>query len=366
MNGKGTNRGPVTLRSRALKGGGESLYLDVNLGHGRRHCEFLRLYIVPENTKEDREANKETWRMANAIATRRTLDIQSGLHCLPRKSRDFLQVYDECMERRSISEHTRNLWVSVRKWIERYADAERVPTKTDCIDAQWLDGLSCYMLREGLRPQSAIQYMSKVFAAVRYAAQLGGVRLSVIAEAQRVKGECAERCYLTMEELRRLAATPCENQVVRRAFLFSCLTGMRCSDISALTWGHVSPADGEGMRRITFAQVKTRRREYLDVSPEACAQMGERAGLDDHVFAGLGDSDTVNRWLAGWVAAAGIGKHITFHCGRHTFATLMLTLGVDIFTVSKLLGHRSLSSTLVYARIVDEKKRAAVRLIPSL
>lgn len=120
------------------------------------------------------------------------------------------------------------------------------------------------------------------------------------------------------------------------------------------------------MRRITFAQVKTRRREYLDVSPEACAQMGVRTGAEDLVFAGLGGGPLVNMRLARWVAAAGIGKHITFHCGRHTFATLMLTLGVDIFTVSKLLGHRSLSSTLVYARIVDEKKRASVRLIPSL
>lgn len=356
----------MTLRSRALKGGGESLYLDVNLGGGRRHFEFLRLYIVPEHTKEDRESNKETWRMANAIATRRSLDIQSGLHCLPRKSRDFTQVYDECMERRCISEHTRHLWVSARKWIDKYAEAERLPTKTDCVDAQWLDGLSRFMLREGLRPQSVIQYMSKVFAAVRYASQIGVVRQNVTAEAQRVKGECAERCYLTMDELRRLAATPCENQAVRRAFLFSCLTGMRYSDISTLTWGQVSSADGDGMRRITFAQVKTRRWEYLDVSPEACAQMGEQSGVGERVFAGLGDGDTVNRWLACWVAAAGISKHITFHCGRHTFATLMLTLGVDIFTVSKLLGHRSLNSTLVYARIVDEKKRAAVRLIPSL
>ncbi len=60
---------------------------------------------------------------------------------------------------------------------------------------------------------------------------------------------------------------------------------------------------------------------------------------------------------------AGIEKHITFHCARHTYATLQLSLGTDIYTVSKLLGHENLRTTEVYAKIIDEKKQEAASKI---
>ena len=63
---------------------------------------------------------------------------------------------------------------------------------------------------------------------------------------------------------------------------------------------------------------------------------------------------------------AGISKTITFHCARHTFATLQLTNGTDIYTVSKLLGHRELKTTQLYAKIIDDKKIEATNAIPNL
>jgi hypothetical protein len=63
---------------------------------------------------------------------------------------------------------------------------------------------------------------------------------------------------------------------------------------------------------------------------------------------------------------AGITKDITFHCARHTFAVLQLTLGTEIFTLSKLLGHSELKTTQIYAKIIDEKKREAVNKIPDI
>lgn len=63
---------------------------------------------------------------------------------------------------------------------------------------------------------------------------------------------------------------------------------------------------------------------------------------------------------------AGIHKDITFHCGRHTFAVMMLDLGTDIYTVSKLLGHRELSTTQIYAKVLDKNKQAAVAKIPDI
>ena len=80
---------------------------------------------------------------------------------------------------------------------------------------------------------------------------------------------------------------------------------------------------------------------------------------DEKVFQGLKYSAYHNKHLFQWIGAAGITKNITFHCFRHTYATLQLMKGTDIYTVSKMLGHKDLKTTQVYAKIVDEAKRKA-------
>ena len=118
--------------------------------------------------------------------------------------------------------------------------------------------------------------------------------------------------------------------------------------------------------RLIFRQKKTGEQEYLDISSEAVPFMGERGGDGERVFGDFHYSDTMRRELQSWVSRAGINKRITFHCARHTFAVMMLDLGTDIYTVSKLLGHRRLSTTQIYARVLDKGKQAAVSRIPSI
>ena len=170
--------------------------------------------------------------------------------------------------------------------------------------------------------------------------------------------------YLTLDEVRKLAATECEYPQIKAAFLFSCLTGLRRSDVLRLTWGDVHK-QGE-FTRIIFRQKKTSGQEYLDISPQAAELMGERGLPDEHVFTDIHSPTCTNNTLKLWVARAGINKTITFHCGRHTFATLMLDIGTDIYTVSKLLGHRYLSTTQIYAKVMDKNKQAAVASIPTI
>ena len=120
----------------------------------------------------------------------------------------------------------------------------------------------------------------------------------------------------------------------------------------------------EDHTRIVFKQKKTGRQEYLDIPEQAVEYLGERRAPKEHVFEGFHYGNGLLAQLRRWCLAAGITKDITFHCARHTFAVLLLEFGADIFTVSKMLGHRNLSTTEIYAKVLDKKKQAAVALFP--
>jgi integrase len=117
---------------------------------------------------------------------------------------------------------------------------------------------------------------------------------------------------------------------------------------------------------LKFIQQKTKGVEHLPISEQAVKNLGERKKDDDLIFEDLIYSAYHNKILHKWISNAGIDKHITFHCARHSFATLQLTMDTDIYTVSKLLGHRHLRTTEIYAKVIDKKKIDAVANMPDL
>ena len=162
------------------------------------------------------------------------------------------------------------------------------------------------------------------------------------------------REYLTLEEVKTLAHTPCQDEVLKKAALFSCLTGLRYSDVTALTHKnlYIAPEGGFCLR---LHLKKTKKELTIPISDEAVEILG-RVRKKGFVFDHMTERPKVNRVIGKWVEAAGINKHITFHCFRHTFATTVtLTNGVPIETVSKLLGHRSIRTTQIYAKVINEK-----------
>lgn len=131
-----------------------------------------------------------------------------------------------------------------------------------------------------------------------------------------------------------------------------------------MTWGEVQKFGS--FTRIIFKQKKTGGQEYLDITPQAEKYLGERGNPEDNVFTGFTYGTWTSVELKRWSWEAGIKKDLTFHCGRHTFAVLMLDLGADIYTVSKLLGHKELATTQIYAKVLDKNKQNAVSLIPDI
>lgn len=171
------------------------------------------------------------------------------------------------------------------------------------------------------------------------------------------------REFLTVEELKILIKTPCRYDIVNKAFLFSCFTGLRYSDMKSLKWSEIhATADGKA-RYIEHRQVKTKKTVTIPLSDEALRWMPEQMEGIDQVFHELKISPgTVEDVLKEWMKECKIDKHITYHCSRHTAATLAISAGAELYSVSKILGHRNLVSTQVYAKVNLEKKMEAVNL----
>ncbi|AZI56106.1 site-specific integrase [Epilithonimonas vandammei] len=216
--------------------------------------------------------------------------------------------------------------------------------------------------KDGILSQNtASTYFSVFKAALKQAFIDGYFTTDISAKIKSIPSQETRREYLTIEELNSLVETPCENDVLKRAALFSALTGLRHSDIHKLKWNEVSFEGNQP--RINFIQKKTKGVEYMPISQQALEICGEPKSPNDLVFENLTNPSWINRPLKNWVAKAGIQKNITFHCFRHTFATLQLSNGTDIYTVSKMLGHTNVKTTQVYAKVIDEKKNKAAQAI---
>lgn len=208
---------------------------------------------------------------------------------------------------------------------------------------------------------TAATYFSIFKAALKQAFIDGYLLVDLSSKIKGIPEQDSRREYLTIEELNMLVATSCERDVLKRAALFSALTGLRHSDIQKLRWKEISIENN--VVRLNFTQKKTKGVEYTPISQQAFQLCGEPRQPEQFVFEDLPNPSWISRPLKKWIEKAEIKKNITFHCFRHTFATLQLSNGTDIYTVSKMLGHTNVKTTQVYAKIVDEKKTKASEAI---
>jgi len=208
---------------------------------------------------------------------------------------------------------------------------------------------------------TASTYFSIFKAALKQAFIDGYLTVDLSAKIKGIQDQESRREYLSVDELNILAATPCERDVLKRAALLSALTGLRHCDIQKLRWKEIN-IDGN-QARLHFTQQKTKGVEYTPISEQALQLCGEPEKPEKFVFEDLPDPSWISHPLKKWVLAAGIKKKITFHCFRHTYATLQLSSGTDIYTVSKMLGHTNVKTTQIYAKVVDEKKDKAAQAI---
>lgn len=358
----------VTIRKKKITGQRYSLYLDfypaIRIPDTNKTTRryFLNIYIYA-NPKSfiERNHNKEILTKAEAIRCRVTEQIIN----------DKYEFYDKEIEKADFLEYFRNecvkhneKWNFVYQHFATFMDnkctfAEVTITMCEKFREYLLSANQLSRTDMKLTKNSAAGYFSTFRGALKLAYKSRLLKVNINDYLDKIQEEETETVYLTEAELKHLANVDCPIPVLKKAALFSCMTGFRISDILDLDWKHVMKSPDEGYC-ICKTSVKTKTNVFIPISEETYELLGPRQnGL---VFEGL-KRPMIYKPLKEWVASAGITKNIHFHCFRHTFATLSLAHGTDIYTVSKMLCHKNVETTQRYTKVVNELKRKAASKI---
>ena len=355
----------VTLRTRPLKNGMLSYYLDYYPGYRDQETmktirhEGLNIYIYanPKNERE-RNFNATMSEKAEAIRCRRFESIVNDRYDFFDRHKlkaDFLEYY-----RKQLRKHDQK-WEFVYHHFYNFVHGK---CTFEEIDIDLCNKFREYLLnakqlrRDGrISKNSASGYWStfRGLLKILYRNQL--IKTNINDFLDKIETEDTPKDYLSVEELYKLAETPCKKPILKTAALFSCLTSLRISDILSLQWHEIVDFAAGGKCVHTITQ-KTKTEDIIPISDEALQLIGyspEKTGL---VFKGLKRSWT-QQPMKEWIRKAGITKNITFHSYRRTYATLQGAAGTDIRTIQSNMAHKSITTTQRYMKVVDSNKREA-------
>ena len=366
----------VTLRTKAVSKGRQSYYLDI-YKNGVRKYEFLKLYIVPATNEAAKVQNANTEQAAKAIRNQRELEIIQGKGGLAPVSNSKLLLLDWMEEFRKLKLATgqsNERALSVEKVTNHLKAFAGEKVKLSAVDTDFCKGFIAYLgnaksgkhkITNPIANSTASNYFQIFTSALNEAVRQKKITANPVMYLSRedkkpIKAERSNRTFLTIDEVKKLAGTDFKNDNIKRAFMFACFTGLRVSDIRNLTWNNIVERDGA--KYITITMQKTREPLTIKLNKQAVSWLPKKGNAKE-VFDLSFHNCVINDNLKRWAKAAGIEKNLCFHMSRHTFATMELTLGADLYVVSKLLGHHDLSVTQVYADIINKKREEAVDLM---
>lgn len=374
----------VQLREKSISNGKISLYLDyyppiLNTETGQlTRREFLKLYLFAKPSNQfQKRSNIESLHIAEQIKIRKLTELRKDeiysvfeleqLEIQKIGQGSFLEYFKNLSEKKL--GNNQQIWTTAIAHFENFLNGHDILFKD--VTVTLMEDYKEYLLRaksrretnKTLAQNTALSYHNKLKTTLKRAYREGKLRTDINAGIDSIKEKESQRNFLTMSEAKKLFQTPCSSDIVRNIAMFSTLTGLRYSDIAKLNWSELQFIENDG-HYIRFKQKKTEGLQTIPISDEAFYILGKTGGenKDERVFKNLKKWE-VDRVLPIWIADAGINKHITFHCFRHTYATLQVSSGTDIFTVSKMLGHKSVKTTQIYTKIIDEKKREAAERI---
>lgn len=361
----------VYVRKRKGANGKMHLYLDYYppvfnpiTRVSRRH-ESLGMFVYedPKNQME-KNYNDEMMKLAEAVRCKRSIAVMNNDLGFIEESfadKDFLEFFEY------VSRHKDKSWTFSRAYFSKFMNGKcrfkdltiqlAEDYKMWLINGLYVDPKSeDKRKRKPLNNNTISKYYTIFRAVLRLAYRGKCIRENINEHLENIPLKKTRREFLTVEEIIKLSRTECMYDVLKQAAMFSILTGLRISDIRTLEWKHICEAP-DGKPCIRKRIEKTNTEETIFISEQALAYCGERkeSGL---IFEGLRPG-IIDYAVKRWVEAAGIQKKISFHCFRHTYATLLVTQGVDIYTVSRQMTHTNVKTTQVYLHMVDRKGRLA-------
>ena len=367
---------PVKVRFKQLANGNQSIYLDCYI-NGKRSYEFLNLYLVKENTPIDKQQNKATLNAANNIKAQRVIEIANGKAGLSSRETkdisllDWVDIVAEAAEKEpqggSKALNTRSMKSHLQRFIGGNVGLLDV-------DAEFCRKFALYLKTattqtgKQLGKNTQAGYFCRLSSVLQSAVVKGYINANPCDKVDhnaRPKNEQGQRDFLSVDELRKLIDTDTNKPKWANAFLFSCMSGLRLSDIRLLKWGNIS-ADNT---TITTRMQKTQQNIKIPLPNIAQAYLPQRGNAKDNdvVFSLPTSISGIESGLKRWATAAGVtAKNVTFHVGRHTYATIMLERGADIYTIAKLLGHKNVATTQIYATLLEKKKAEAANLLDNI
>jgi integrase len=346
----------IKLRYRILEHGRKSFYLDIFF-KGTRKREFLNLYINPDTSRAEA---KRIEAIAEQLRTRKEETLLAGYYgYTPNLSSNLtLGEYYKAIE----EEKDMNMYTNSLKHIQKF---QPTPIPLISVNSAWVSSFKDYLERQNLGINSIATYLNALKAVLNRA-----VREDLIIKNPfniPIKTQFREKVFLNEDEVIKISKVKKlteKQEQSRLAFLFACFSGLRISDLKKLKWSNLDIK----RRKISLIQVKTSDYVYLPLAETCIGILKKLQKTSEYVFPFISgvQTQTYDFHLKAIIKKAGINKNVTSHTARHTFATMALTRGVDLYTVSKILGHSDIKVTQVYAKIIDSKKDEAINKLPDL
>lgn len=367
----------VALRQKKISKGRQSLYLDFypaiphpETGEPTRR-EFLKMYLFDKsNNFIDKQHKRETLQLAEQIRQKRENQInkpeiytgyeKEQLEIKERGEQNFVEYFKILTDKRKATNYDN--WASAYKYLEAFTKGNLRFTD---LNEKFCNEFKEYLLttksnksiKVNLAQNSAGSYFSKLKAALKQAYKDGYLFSDLDAKINCIKTKDTIKQTLTIEELNKLAKAECKHPLLKKFVLFSALTGIPYKEMQNLNWSQVETSVTFGYR-VKMRRQKSKRGYYINISEQAYNLMGKQKEQTDKVFEGINDNYRY-KYFQKWLVEVGIQKKMTFHDLRHTYGSLQIDLGTDIYTLQGNMGHSTIQQTMKYGKISDPRKRKA-------
>lgn len=347
----------VVIKKRKNANGTVTLMLDIYHNGKRTYERLAHLQLVKPSNALDRENNKELLQKAEAIRLARAVELEGNNYNMDNEAgkktiiTEWMQSYVDTYNKKD----KRNMQGSLNRFINFLAIEKKTGLTfgnlTALLIEDFIDHLQSKSIGEG-----ASSYYNRFKKMLKYAYRKRIMKANVLDFVEKkVKGKAKKKDILTIEEIKVLAATPTRNSELRRAALFSTVTGLAFCDIKLLQWKNIKFQTG----KLEIVRGKGEIDNYtvtIHLNTTAFNLLGVAGKPDTNVFE-LPTANGCNKSLKAWVKRAGIDKKITWHNLRHSYGTNLVFNDVDILTTSKLMGHTSTKHTMRYVTASDEMKQ---------